>query len=136
MGSTPVGISASRGAAVTIKVIGSKVSGKTTICKLIADTLNANGFTCFLVEPGCTDAGIRRVCEGHLHPVVIDEVDTSLGRALKKPHSFTDDKGQRWTACCECNRGGNGNDPDKCSCGWQAKHWDHQGCYLGEAIHG
>ena len=26
-------------------------------------------------------------------------------------HSFTED-GRRWTACSECNRGGNGNDKD------------------------
>jgi len=25
-------------------------------------------------------------------------------------HSFKDSNGKQWTACCECNRGGNGND--------------------------
>ena len=51
-------------------------------------------------------------------------------------HSFDDDKGRRWTACCECNRGGRGNDPDKCSCGWQSEDWDSKGCFLGTAIIG
>lgn len=51
-------------------------------------------------------------------------------------HSFTDDNGKRWTACCECNRGGNGNDKDKCSCGWQSIEWDKRGCFLGSAIVG
>lgn len=38
--------------------------------------------------------------------------------------------------CCECERGGNGNDVDKCSCGWQVKDMDSNlGCFLGTAIH-
>lgn len=53
-----------------------------------------------------------------------------------KTYSFTDDKGRRWTACCECNRGGNGNDADKCSCGWTVIKWNGLGCYLGEPIIG
>ena len=51
-------------------------------------------------------------------------------------HSFNDSNGKRWTACCECNRGGNGNDKDKCSCGWKCSEWNEMGCYLGEAIIG
>ena len=51
-------------------------------------------------------------------------------------HSFTDEKGKRWTACCECNRGGNGNDKDKCSCGWKSTTWNNLGCFLGTAIEG
>lgn len=51
-------------------------------------------------------------------------------------HSFTDERERRWTACCECNRGGNGNDKDKCSCGWKTTTWNQLGCYLGEAIQG
>ena len=42
----------------------------------------------------------------------------------------------RWTACGLCNRGGNGNDKDKCACGWQVYEINHQGCYLGEPIVG
>lgn len=51
-------------------------------------------------------------------------------------HSFTDGKGMRWTACCECNRGGNGNDEHKCSAGWKCDTWNGLGCYLGEVIIG
>lgn len=51
-------------------------------------------------------------------------------------HSFTDDDGKRWTACCECNRGGRGNDLDKCSCGWKSTEWDYNGCFIGTAIVG
>lgn len=51
-------------------------------------------------------------------------------------HSFNDDNGRRWTACCECNRGGNGKDKDKCSCGWQCTTWNSLGCFLGTAIVG
>jgi hypothetical protein len=51
-------------------------------------------------------------------------------------HSFTDYNGKIWTACCECNRGGNGNDKDKCSCGWQCTEWNELGCFLGVAIVG
>lgn len=52
----------------------------------------------------------------------------------KKPHSYTDAKGLRFTACCECDRGGNGNAVDKCSCGWRVKRWNGLGCYLGSPI--
>lgn len=51
-------------------------------------------------------------------------------------HSFTDDAGKAWTACCECDRGGNGNAKDKCSCGWQCTKWNGLGCFLGTAIVG
>lgn len=54
----------------------------------------------------------------------------------RERHSFDDSNGKRWTACCECNRGGNGNDPDKCSCGWKCVDWNGHGCYLGTAIVG
>ena len=39
---------------------------------------------------------------------------------------------KQWTACCECNRGGNGAAKDKCSSGWQSKTWDKLGCFLGQ----
>lgn len=51
-------------------------------------------------------------------------------------HSFTNQKKRRWTACCECDRGGNGNAKDKCSCGWQVTEWNKLGCYIGEPIQG
>jgi len=51
-------------------------------------------------------------------------------------HSFNDEKGRRWAACCECNRGGNGNDVDKCSSGWKHTTWNKLGCYIGTEIIG
>ena len=51
-------------------------------------------------------------------------------------HSYKDTKGKLWVACCECNRGGNGKDKDKCSAGWQTKRWNHLGCFMGTLIEG
>ena len=36
-------------------------------------------------------------------------------------YSRTDTKGKLYVDCSECERGGNGSDKDKCSCGWQIK---------------
>ena len=38
--------------------------------------------------------------------------------------------------CHECNRGGNGNDNDKCSCGWKVTRPSNLGCFLGAPIVG
>ena len=46
-------------------------------------------------------------------------------------HSTVDNRGRISVACCECDRGGNGSDPDKCSCGWKVKKWNKMGCYIG-----
>jgi hypothetical protein len=50
--------------------------------------------------------------------------------------SFTDKDGRRWTACCECNRGGRGNDKDKCSCGHKVTAPNGLGCFVGTPIVG
>jgi hypothetical protein len=42
----------------------------------------------------------------------------------------------KWTACHECNRGGRGNDKDKCACGWKIVKPSRLGCYMGTAIVG
>jgi len=42
----------------------------------------------------------------------------------------------QFTACGACNRGGNGNDKDKCACGWQTREVNALGCYLGTPIVG
>lgn len=47
----------------------------------------------------------------------------------KAKHSFKDTKGLLWVACSECERGGNGSDPDKCSCGWRVKRFNGLGCF-------
>ena len=36
--------------------------------------------------------------------------------------------------CHECNRGGNGNDSEKCSCGWKITAASNLGCFLGSPI--
>jgi hypothetical protein len=41
-----------------------------------------------------------------------------------------------WTACYQCNRGGNGNDKDLCSCGWKHTTDNSLGCYVGTSIVG
>ena len=41
------------------------------------------------------------------------------------------------TRCAACNRGGNGNDKDKCACGWTIRDASNQsGCYIGTPIVG
>jgi hypothetical protein len=49
----------------------------------------------------------------------------------KAKHSKRDSRGNLWIACSECNRGGNGNDKDKCSSGWEIKRWNGLGCFVG-----
>jgi len=48
--------------------------------------------------------------------------------------SFKDTKGKLWVACSECERGGNGSDEDKCSCGGNCKRFNGTGCFSGEII--
>jgi hypothetical protein len=40
----------------------------------------------------------------------------------------------RCVPCHDCTRGGNGLDPNPCSCGWQIIEPSTLGCYLGERI--
>ena len=46
-------------------------------------------------------------------------------------HSYKDSKGHLWIACSECERGANGTDKDKCSCGWKVKRYNGLGCFIG-----
>ncbi len=45
--------------------------------------------------------------------------------------SYYDSEGKLWVSCSECERGGNGSDKDKCSCGWKVKRWNGLGCFIG-----
>ena len=45
-------------------------------------------------------------------------------------------KREGWISCDKCNRGGNGNDKDKCSCGWKYTEPTNLGCFLGSPITG
>jgi len=38
--------------------------------------------------------------------------------------------------CHQCNRGGNGNDADKCACGWRQRNASNLGCFLGTPVVG
>lgn len=49
-------------------------------------------------------------------------------------NSFKDTRGHLWVACSECNRGGNGFDKDKCSCGGRCKKYNGTGCFSGELM--
>ena len=49
-------------------------------------------------------------------------------------HSYFDSKGHLFVTCSECDRGGNGLDADKCSCGWQVKRWNKLGCFMGTLL--
>jgi hypothetical protein len=53
---------------------------------------------------------------------------------MKLKHSFKDTRGHLWIACSECNRGGNGQDKDKCSTGWQVKRGGKLGCFCGTLL--
>jgi len=46
-------------------------------------------------------------------------------------NSFKDAKDILWVACSECERGGNGSDEDKCSCGGTCKKFKRTGCFSG-----
>lgn len=54
----------------------------------------------------------------------------------KAKYSEHDTRGMLYVDCSECNRGGNGADPEKCSSGWQIKKGYKGGCFLGELIEG
>lgn len=51
-------------------------------------------------------------------------------------HSYEDVNrpGHVWTACSECDRGGNGTAKEKCSCGWLIKEYDKLGCWAGSPM--
>ncbi len=54
---------------------------------------------------------------------------------MKQPkHSYKEARGHLWVACSECNRGGNGEDKDKCSCGFNVKRGGKKGCFSGELM--
>mgnify|MGYP000954766861 FL=1 len=50
---------------------------------------------------------------------------------IKPKSSFLDCKGKLYIDCAECEIGGNGNDPNKCSNGWNQKKIRRGGCYNG-----
>lgn len=54
----------------------------------------------------------------------------------KKIHSFYDAKDKLFVDCSECERGGNGNAKDRCSCGFKVKRHNGLGCFMGDLIEG
>ncbi len=55
---------------------------------------------------------------------------------MKAKYSEYDNKGKLHVDCFECDRGANGKDEDKCSCGWRIKKGHQGGCFLGTLILG
>ncbi len=45
--------------------------------------------------------------------------------------SYTDINGGFWTACSECERGGNGSAKEKCTGGHRIKRFNGHGCCIG-----
>jgi hypothetical protein len=51
----------------------------------------------------------------------------------KAKHSEFDNRKMLRVDCSECTRGGNGEDPDKCSAGWEIKRGGRgMGCFIGK----
>ena len=46
-------------------------------------------------------------------------------------YSEKDSRGHLVVDCSECERGGNGSDVDKCSCGWKIKKPHIGSCFVG-----
>jgi len=55
---------------------------------------------------------------------------------LKAKYSEKDNRGKVCVDCSECDRGGNGKDPDKCSAGWRHKKGRQGACFAGKLIDG
>jgi len=51
-------------------------------------------------------------------------------------HSKRDREGRLYVSCDECERGGNGSDKDKCSCGWSITRGRRAGCFQGTLLAG
>lgn len=49
-------------------------------------------------------------------------------------NSKLDKRGNLYIDCSECNRGGNGQDEEKCSCGWQIIKPNRGGCFIGDLM--
>ena len=54
----------------------------------------------------------------------------------KAEYSYKDTRGALWVACSECERGANGSDENKCTCGWQVTHGSKLGCFIGTLLAG
>lgn len=52
----------------------------------------------------------------------------------KAKRSNRDSRGMLQVACCECTRGGNGD--QSCGCGMKSKRWDFKSCFAGELLEG
>jgi len=53
---------------------------------------------------------------------------------MKAKYSKKDTRGALQVDCSECERGGNGSDKDKCSCGWKIKKGNKGGCFCGTLL--
>jgi len=51
---------------------------------------------------------------------------------MKPKHTEKDSRGHLIVACCECQRGGNGD--QSCSAGMDSKRWDYKSCFCGQLL--
>jgi hypothetical protein len=49
-------------------------------------------------------------------------------------YSQRDSRGVIFVDCSECERGANGSEKDKYSCGWRTKKGGKGGCFMGTLI--
>lgn len=68
--------------------------------------------------------------------MIDEQEDNKIKRTKANPVQDFVRHDKQWTACYKCNRGGNGNDKDKCSCGGRCTVKNGLGCYLGTKIVG
>jgi hypothetical protein len=61
---------------------------------------------------------------------ILNEIST----LEKAKYSIRDSRGHLYVDCSECERGGNGSDKDRCSCGWKVKRGKQGGCFLGDLL--
>ena len=54
----------------------------------------------------------------------------------KAKFSERDTRGMLSVDCSECERGGNGSDPDKCASGWKHKKGRRGACFMGTLLKG
>jgi hypothetical protein len=52
----------------------------------------------------------------------------------KAKYSRTDSCGRVFVDCSECQRGGNGSDPEKCAVGFDKKKGNRGGCFTGSLL--
>lgn len=62
-------------------------------------------------------------------------MQTIILEGLEHSYSYTHNGREGiFTACSECERGGNGASENKCSAGWLITKWNKLGCWSGQPM--